>query len=99
MGEGPACRFDSVRVAGILLWEQPPAVLPSGYREREADARGFLDTYTAWANGEVYGYEIERITTCDASGTASAEFVDSCFGFYGFEHCLSEAEAYLQPST
>ena len=99
MGEGPQCRFDSVRVAGILLWERPPPELPAGYQNRETDARRFLETYTAWANGQVYGFEIERIATCDGCGGEQAELVDSCFGFYGLDHCLSEAESYLQTAT
>lgn len=99
MGEGSQCRWDSTRLAGILLWERPPPELPAGYAKREADARRFLDTYTAWANGEVYGYDIERLSTCECCGSQLAEPVDSCFGIYGLGTCLSEAEAILQPST
>ncbi|MEW4571326.1 hypothetical protein AB1L88_25920 [Tautonia sp. JC769] len=89
MGEGPYCRWDSVKVAGILLWEGAPNDLGSDYPSREAAARSFLDTYTAWTNGEVYGFEIERIL----SGSQPAESLESCWGFYGLEHCLAEAEA------
>lgn len=95
MGEGPYCRWDSVKVAGILLWEQPSRDLSSDYPSREAAARHFLDTYTAWANGEVYGYAIERLP----SGSEPAEPLDSCWGFYGMDTCLSEAEAFLHHTT
>ena len=72
MGEGTRCPWDSVRVAGILLWEGPVSGLPTGYCNREADARRFLLSYTAWANGEVYRYRLE-----DAAG----EIIDACGGF------------------
>jgi hypothetical protein len=93
MGEGPQCRWDSVKVAGILLWESSPRELGTDYAARESEARQFLETYTAWANGEVYGYAIERL----GSGSEPAETLDSCWGFYGLDHCLAEAESVLQP--
>ncbi|WP_169979811.1 hypothetical protein [Tautonia rosea] len=99
MGEGPYCRWDSTRVAGILLWERPPPELPSGYQPREADARRFLDIYTDWANGQVYGYDIEILTSCASCGSEQAGLVESCFGIYGLETALSEAEAQLQPPS
>jgi len=83
MGEGPQCRWDGVPVAGILLWDggtPPPA------EHREADARQFLRTYTAWANGECYWYALE-----DDQG----ETIDSCGGFFGLEDALRIARAAL----
>lgn len=43
-----------------------------------------VETYSQYANGEVYGFVIE-----DEDG----EHVDSCWGFYGFEYVKQEAEA------
>jgi len=37
-------------------------------------AQGAADDYTAWSNGDCYGYQVE-----DANG----ESIDSCFGFVG----------------
>lgn len=93
MNEGPQCRWDSVKVAGILLWENSPRELGTDYQSREAAARRFLDTYTAWANGEVYGYEIERF----GPGGESDDSPESCWGFYGVDDAMSEAESVLQP--
>lgn len=77
-GEQPAgveFRWDGVRVAGLLVWEGKPGDLgPKTYEDRRADASRFLETYTAWANGEGYGYVIK-----DENG----DQVDGCFGFYG----------------
>jgi hypothetical protein len=73
-GEGPTCPWDSVRCAGLLLWEQPVEDLgPTTYGDRQQDARNFLKTYTAWCNGEVYYFRVE-----DESRNA----LDSCGGWY-----------------
>jgi len=72
IGEGPRCRFDTTRHAGILVWTGKPKEMPADMREKSA--RMFLETYTCWANGEGHGYTIE-----DEDG----EHVDSCFGFFG----------------
>jgi hypothetical protein len=66
-GEGPQCPWDSVHFAGVLYWEGEE-------KPTEEQARSFIETYTEWCNGSVYGYTIE-----DEEG----EIDDSCFGFYG----------------
>lgn len=76
-GEGPQCQFDTVPLAGILIWEETPKNLGAKtYIERQNDARNFLKVYNAWMNGECYGYLIER----------EGEVIDSCGGFIGVEH-------------
>ena len=85
---GPQCRFDSVRLAGLLVWEHPPDDMGAKTREkRAANAKQFLDTYNAWANGDVYGYDIE-----DPEGIVS----DSCWGYFGNDteymlECIQQA--------
>lgn len=69
-------------VAGVLVWEQPVGDLgPKSLEERQSDARKFLETYTAWANGEAYCYSLE---------TENGEPVESCFGFLDVEYMFSE---------
>lgn len=81
IGEGPQCPWDTVRFAGILVWESEPNDLGAGTVEaRQSDARAFLDTYSDWCNGFCYGYSIE----CEG------ELIDSCFGFIGADS-LGEA--------
>lgn len=45
---------------------------------------GEIETYSQWADGEVYGYVIK--------GTDDEE-IDSCWGFFGMDYCKQEAEA------
>lgn len=65
---GSDCRFDGVRVAGILFigTDTPP-------EHRERFARELVKQYTAWCNGEVYGYVAK-----DNRGNE----IDSCWGYY-----------------
>jgi hypothetical protein len=74
-GETPSCQWDTTKVAGILVWEQPAKNLgPKSYVDREEDARYYLEEYTDWANGQCLGY-----TLTDDRGTVK----DSCGGFIG----------------
>ena len=75
-------QWDGVSVAGVLVWDQPVGDLgPKSYEDRQSDARKFVESYTAWVNGECYGYTLE-----DEDG----EQIDSCFGFLDTEYMFSE---------
>lgn len=80
--EGMQCDFDSVSMAGILVWPHPEDEIGAkSLSDRAEDARGFLKEYNAWANGDGYGYSIE-----DGDG----EDIDSCWGFYGDDYMLND---------
>jgi hypothetical protein len=53
---------------------------------------GEVETYDQYLRGDVYGYEIYEVTTC-SEGHEHENFVDSCWGFYGEEYCMTEAES------
>jgi hypothetical protein len=101
-GELPAgarCPWDSVDLAGVWLPDAETLASAKNYggltrrhfmRKR---AREACEVYSQWCNGEVYGYEVERITCCQACGAQTAEPVDNCWGFFGLDHCRSEATA------
>jgi hypothetical protein len=83
IGEGPQCRWDTVSLAGLLVWEHPPKELGAKSREdRAKDARRFLETYNAWSNGDGMGYVVEDVVECDRH-EQHYEHLDSCWGFYG----------------
>lgn len=82
MSHMPDFRWDGAEMAGILLWENP--VTDMGAKtldDRAKDADGFLETYTNYCNGNVYGYVIEN---------EDGEHVDSCWGYYD-DNSLKEA--------
>lgn len=77
-GEGVQCRWDTVPVMGVLVWEGDYR-LPAGVEKRKEDARSFLTTYNDWANGQCFYYRIE-----DEEGND----LGSCGGFIGAEHFM-----------
>lgn len=83
-GEGSTCPWDSVGTAGIMLYDNPGNMGAKDYEGRAKDARGFLETYTPWCNGDVWGYIIE-----DADG----ETLDSCWGYCGMDDATEQAKA------
>jgi hypothetical protein len=52
---------------------------------------GEVKTYDQYLTGDVYGYRISKVTECDF-GHEHKEEVDSCWGYYGVEECMTEAE-------
>lgn len=73
----PDWRWDGVTHAGLLVWEQPWRHLgPRTYEDRFKDAKAFVETYTAWCNGEGVWFAVE-----DAEG----ETLASCGGFHRLE--------------
>ena len=101
-GELPAaaaCPWDSVRMAGLWLPDAGTLATAANYGGRTRQlfmrkrARQACDAYTLWCNGEIYGYEIGRVTACDGCQSERHEPLESCWGFYGLESCLGEAVA------
>ena len=76
-GEGPQCRWDTSHVAGILIYTGNSKDLPKD--KRVGCARSYLEKYSNWCNGEVYGYYLEN---------DEGEIIDSCGGFIGSEWVL-----------
>lgn len=87
MGSGMQCRFDTTRVAGILLYTDKPKQLPKTLEKREKVAEGFLETYNDWCNGNCYWYCIE---------TLDGEEIHACGGFIGEDHLEAGIKEYLQ---
>ena len=52
---------------------------------------GEVKTYDQYLSGEIYGYKIYKVTECEL-GHEHKEELDSCWGFYGEEECMTEGE-------
>lgn len=88
-GEGQRCRWDTSNYSGVLVWNHKPGDMGAKtFEARADDARKFLETYNAWANGWVYGFILE---------TLDGEHVDSCFGFYDAESMAEHLGENLKP--
>ena len=107
-GELPAgcrCPWDSVAFAGVWLPDAETLSSARNYGGRtrrhfmRKRARQACEAYTQWCNGEVYGYEVEQLSACDHCGTERATIIDSRWGCFGLDYCLSEARASIGHSS
>lgn len=79
MSTGPfSCPWDSGQVGFIYVESESKE-----YDDLEAGLKGEVETYDQYLRGDIWGYTIEA---------PDGEIVDSCWGFYGFSNCKSEAE-------
>lgn len=82
IGEGIQDQWDTAYLAGLLIWSGKPGDIGAKtVEDRAADARDFLGSYNAWANGETYLFRLS-----DENGGE----IESIGGFIGDE-ALSEA--------
>ena len=72
-GEGMNCKWDTSRQCGFIVLVDE-VITGLSKREREEFARGELNTFNQWLNGEIYYIEITTDTGLE---------VDSCGGYYG----------------
>lgn len=85
---GFSCPWDSGQLGLIhcsmaKAREEWPGLEGDELRKRvEACLRSEVETYSQYISGDVYGYVIK-----DEDG----EHVDSCWGYYGMEHCVEDA--------
>jgi hypothetical protein len=94
-GEGPSDPWDSVRNAGALVWNTDAGHDREWWDNRTPDeqlaaARAMAEEYTAWCNGDTYGYTVETLTTCDKCHVRTCGVVDSCGGFIGSDYMIEE---------
>lgn len=83
--------WDSGRV-GFIIIDRPTMVKEWGKvlctkavrAKAQKYLEGEIETYSQWANSEVYGYRVFDPEDED-------ETEESCWGFYGMDYCISEA--------
>ena len=92
------CRFDS-RCVGFIYVTKEQVRKEYGVKRINKKLiekvtkvlEGEVKTYDQYLTGDVYGYRISKITECEL-GHEHKEEVDSCWGFYGEDECMTEAE-------
>ena len=45
-----------------------------------------VDVYSNWCNGECYGFRLSKVSDCDKCNQTVEQEIDSCYGFYGYDH-------------
>jgi hypothetical protein len=88
---GFSCNWDSGQVGWIYISKDK--VKKEGIDETKvADyLREEVKTYDQYLTGDVYGFKTYEISTCD-HGHEHREEIDSCWGYYGEDSCMEEAE-------
>lgn len=59
-------------------------------------AESLIETWNQYLIGDVWGYEVSKITKCECCGNEDKQIVDSCYGFYGKEECENEGNYSLR---
>ena len=93
---GFSCNWDSGRVGFIfiskqkMLEEYGGKIVTQKLKDRVTEhLKSEVKTYDQFLTGDVYGYRVFKVETCD-KGCEHEEELDSCWGFYGEEECMSE---------
>ena len=78
-----SCPWDSGRVGFIYVTPETMKQEMIDTPEKAAEIlTNEVETYDTYLRGEVYGYIVEKPSTCD-HGDTHWELIDSCCGFYG----------------
>ena len=90
------CRWDSGQVGFIfiskqkMLKEYGGKIVTQTLKDKvEGYLKSEVETYDQFLRGEVYGYKIFKVDTCN-KGHKHEEEVDSCWGYYGEDECMNE---------
>jgi|PlaIllAssembly_1097288.scaffolds.fasta_scaffold13628_6 hypothetical protein len=98
---GFSCPWDSGQVGWIYI-EKSKVRSEYGWKritkDREKKIREYLrsevEEYDKYISGDCYGYKITLVDRDDPD--EELEEVDSCWGFFGEECCMKEAESVVQ---
>ena len=86
-----SCRWDTTRLGWIFVSKEE--VKKQGVDETKVEEclKGEVETYDQYIRGDVFGYKIYKVLTCDL-GHEHEEELECSWGYYGDKECLSEAE-------
>jgi hypothetical protein len=96
---GFSCPWDSGQVGIIFvsfdkIKKEYGDTSPETLEKVRGYLKGEVETYDAFIRGEVYGFKIFKVTTCDKCNESHEEDLDSCWGFIGdSDDCMKEAES------
>ena len=89
------CQWDSGQVGWIFVSKDKVQKESLDETKIEEYLKGEVETYDQYIRGDVYGYKVYKVETCD-KGCEHEEELDSCWGFYGEEECISEAKSIVE---
>jgi hypothetical protein len=88
------CKWDTTQVGFIFVSKEK--VKSEGIDETRVEEylENEVKTYDQYLRGEVYGYEIVKVTTCDL-GHKHEEVIESSYGYYDENECMENGVDYL----
>lgn len=92
---GFSCNWDSGQVGWIFISKDK--VKEEGIDESKVEEYLIdeVKTYDQFLIGDVYGYTIYEVSTCN-QGHEHKKELESCWGFYGEDVCMTEAEGIVE---
>lgn len=99
---GFSCGWDSGQVGFIfiskekMLNEYGGKIVTKKLKEKVTEyLKNEVNTYDQYLTGDVYGYKIFEVVTC-SEGHEHENELDSCWGYYGEDYCMKEAESVVK---
>jgi len=94
-----SCQWDSGQVGWIYVSKKE--VDKHGLSTRtDEEIRTFLEgevkTYDQFLTGDIYGFVVSKVNTCECCNNSEEEEVDSCWGFYGTESAIEEGKSIIE---
>jgi hypothetical protein len=94
-----SCQWDSGQIGWIFIdKKQLTDMCGAGtYTDKELDEwiEGEVDTYDKYLTGDVWGYNVYEVVTCD-KGHEHKKLVESCYGYYGHDECEEMGKSILE---
>jgi hypothetical protein len=90
-----SCQWDSGQIGFIFVSKHKIEKEGIDITKVEEYLKGEVETYDQYLRGDVYGYKVFKVSTCSL-GHEHEEEIESCWGFYGDEECMTEAEGVLK---
>jgi len=90
-----SCQWDSGQIGFIFVSKHKIEKEGIDVTKVEEYLKSEVETYDQYLRGDVYGYKVFKVSTCNL-GHEHEEEIESCWGFYGDEECMTEAEGVLK---
>ena len=94
------CQWDSGQIGWVFIHEKQMEYICGKDFDRTEEKldemiEGEVETYDKFITGEVYGYEVYEVETCD-KGHEHKTLAESCWGFYSEQDAEDEGNSVLQ---
>ena len=91
-----SCNWDSGKIGFIfiskekMLKEYGGKIVTQTLKDKvEGYLKSEVETYDQYLTGDVYGYKVFKVETCEL-GCEHEEELESCWGYYGEDNCMEE---------